>query len=125
MAKEIGMLVVSHVNAIANGVSTLLDQVAQDVTIKAIGGTEDGEVGTDYARIQEAMDAFEEDKVWAFYDLGSAKMNLEIAMEATDKAVRLFDTAFVESAYTAASLIQAEVGEDAIVSQLDELKIKE
>lgn len=125
MGKEIGMLVVSHVNDIANGLSKLLDQVAQDVTIKAIGGTEDGEVGTDYARIQEAMDSFEEDKVWAFYDLGSAKMNLEMAMESSDKEVRLFDTAFIESAYTAASLIQADVGEDAILTQLDELKIKE
>ncbi|MFL2070831.1 dihydroxyacetone kinase phosphoryl donor subunit DhaM [Marinilactibacillus psychrotolerans] len=125
MGKEIGMLVVSHVNDIANGLSKLLDQVAQDVTIKAIGGTEDGEVGTDYARIQEAMDSFEEAKVWAFYDLGSAKMNLEMAMESSDKEVRLFDTAFIESAYTAASLIQADVGEDAIVTQLDELKIKE
>lgn len=124
MGKEIGMLVVSHVNEIATGLSTLLDQVAQHVTIKAVGGN-DGEVGTDYARIREAMDSFEEDKVWAFYDLGSAKMNLEMAMESSDKEVRLFDTAFIESAYTAASLIQADVGEDAIVAQLDELKIKE
>lgn len=125
MGKKIGMLVVSHVNDIAKGLSTLLDQVAKDVTIVPVGGTGDGEVGTDYERIQKAMDAFEEDKVWAFYDLGSAKMNLEMAMESTDKEVRLFDTAFIESAYTAASLLQADVGEDAIVTQLDELKVKE
>ena len=125
MGKKIGMLVVSHVNDIAKGLSTLLDQVAKDVTIVPVGGTGDGEVGTDYERIQKAMDDFEEDKVWAFYDLGSAKMNLEMAMESTDKEVRLFDTAFIESAYTAASLLQADVGEDAIVTQLDELKVKE
>ena len=53
-------------------------------------------------KIEEAFEANEADTILAFYDLGSAKMNLEMAMEMTDKEVTLYDTAFVESSYTAA-----------------------
>ena len=41
------------------------------------------------------------------------------------KTVHLYDAAFVEGAYTAASLIQAGVGLDEIESQLKPLKIKD
>lgn len=125
MSKEYGILLVSHVEEVASGLLRLLEQVAGEVTIQAAGGTEDGEVGTSFDKISETLSSFEEETVLCFYDLGSAKMNLEMAMEMTEKNVELFDTAFVESAYTAASLIQADVDLEAIKAQLDELKVKE
>lgn len=125
MSKPYGILLVSHVEEVASGLLRLLDQVAADVSIKAAGGTEDGEVGTSFDKISETLHSFEEENILCFYDLGSAKMNLEMAMEMTDKEVELFDTAFIESAYTAASLIQADVDLDTIKEQLEELKIKE
>lgn len=125
MSKAYGILLVSHVEEVASGLLRLLDQVAEEVTIKAAGGTEEGEVGTSFDKISETLEAFEEDHILCFYDLGSAKMNLEMAMEMTEKNVELFDTAFIESAYTAASLIQADVDLDTIKTQLEELKIKE
>lgn len=51
-------------------------------------------------------------------------MNLEMAIETSDKNIRLMDTAFVESAYTAAALIQADADVEAVLAQLDPLKVK-
>lgn len=124
MGKEIGILLVSHVEEVAQGLTKLLSQVAADVTIKPAGGTEDGEVGTSFDKISAAVEEFEEDTIIAFYDLGSAKMNLEMAIETSDKNITLYDTAFIESAYTAASLLQVDVPLQDIDKQLAELKVK-
>ncbi|WP_161879693.1 dihydroxyacetone kinase phosphoryl donor subunit DhaM [Alkalibacterium sp. MB6] len=125
MSKVYGILLVSHVEEVASGLLRLLDQVAGDVTIKAAGGTEDGDVGTSFDRITEAVESFDEDHILCFYDLGSAKMNLDMTKETSDKIMTIFDTAFIESAYTAASLLQASVPIDGINEQLESLKIKE
>lgn len=124
MSKETGVLLVSHVAEVAEGLKKLLSQVAGDVTILAAGGTEDGEVGTSFDKISAALEEFEESTILAFYDLGSAKMNLEMAMETSDKDITLYDTAFIESAYTASSLLQADVPVEDINKQLEELKVK-
>jgi dihydroxyacetone kinase DhaKLM complex PTS-EIIA-like component DhaM len=75
-------------------------------------------------RIMQAFDDNAADKLLAFYDLGSAKMNLEMAMEMTAKEVKLYDTALVESAYTAAALLQVNTKIDDVEEQLQDLKIK-
>ena len=53
------------------------------------------------------------------------KLTLEMAMEMSNKKVHLYDTALIEGAYTAASLIQAGVGLDEIEAQLKPLTIKD
>ena len=118
------ILLVSHVEEIAKGIQRLLLEVAKDVTVVVAAGLEDGGVGTSMARISTGIETISEDTVLAFYDLGSAKMNLEMAMEMTEKEVRLYDTAFVESAYTAAALLQAGAELAMIEEQIAELKIK-
>lgn len=125
MSKEYGVLLISHVEDIANGLAQLIDQVAGDVTIKTAGGTEDGDIGTSFDKISAVLGEFEEDKVLAFYDLGSAKMNLEMALEFTDKEVKLYETALIEGSYVAASLLQADVDLATIEEQLKPLEIKE
>lgn len=124
MSKEYGVLLVSHVAEIADGLAKLISEVAKDVTVKSAGGTPEGGIGTSFDRIEEALSSFEEETVLAFYDLGSAKMNLELAIETSDKTVNLYDTALIESAYTAAALLQAEAPLEAIEEQLNTLKIK-
>ena len=121
---SLGMTLVSHVSEIAEGLPKLLNQVAKDVPITTAGGTNDGDIGTSMEKI---MKAFDDNKaeILAFYDLGSAKMNLEMAMEMTDKKVHLYDVALVEGAYTAASLLQAGVGLEEVETQLKPLKIKD
>ncbi|HLR88310.1 MAG TPA: dihydroxyacetone kinase phosphoryl donor subunit DhaM [Atopostipes sp.] len=125
MTKKYGILLVSHVEEITEGLIKLLDQVAGDVTIKAAGGAENGEIGTSFEKINGTLDEFEEETILAFYDLGSAKMNLEMAMEYSDKEINLYETAFIEGAYVAASLLQTDVGLDVIEEQLEPLIIKE
>ena len=121
---SLGIVVVSHVPEIAAGIQRLLGQGAQDVSITIAGGTDDNQVGTSLTKITQAFDANHADELLAFYDLGSAKMNLEMAIEMSDKTVHLYDTALIESAYTAASLLQAAVPLADVEAQLAPLKIK-
>ncbi|QBX95875.1 dihydroxyacetone kinase phosphoryl donor subunit DhaM [Lactiplantibacillus plantarum] len=121
---SLGIVVASHVPEIAAGIQRLLGQVAQDVSITIAGGTDDNQVGTSLTKITQAFDANHADELLAFYDLGSAKMNLEMAIEMSDKTVHLYDTALIESAYTAASLLQAAVPLADVEAQLAPLKIK-
>ncbi len=75
MTKKYGILLVSHVEEITEGLMKLLGQIAGDVTIKAAGGAEDSEIGTSFEKINETLNAFEEETILTFYDLGSAKLN--------------------------------------------------
>lgn len=121
---SIGILIVSHVEQIAQGVPTLLSQVAPDISITFAGGTAGQEIGTSLEKISNALDANRAEEVLVFYDLGSAKMNLEMASEFSSKRVHIYDTALVESAYVAASLLQAGVPLTEINKQLMPLTIK-
>lgn len=122
---SLGLTLVSHVPEIANGLPKLLNQVAKDVPITTAGGTNDNDIGTSMEKIMQAFDNNSADEILAFYDLGSAKMNLKMAMEMSDKKVHLYDAAFIEGAYTAASLIQAGVGLDDVEKQLKPLIVKD
>ena len=122
---NLGITLVSHVPEIAEGVPQLLNQVAKDVPITKAGGTNDNDIGTSMEKIMQAFADNQADEILAFYDLGSAKMNLEMAIEMSDKKVHLYDTAFLEGAYTAASLIQAGVNLEDIEKQLKPLTIKD
>jgi dihydroxyacetone kinase phosphotransfer subunit len=119
-----GIVLVSHVEEIGLGIKRLIEEVAKDVPITVAAGLPEHGVGTSFEKINEAFENNPADEILAFYDLGSAKMNLEMAMEMTDKTVYLMDTAVVESAYTAAALLQVDVPLDVIFDQLNSLKIK-
>lgn len=119
-----GVLFVSHSKNIARGISDLVSEVSTDVSITFSGGTEDGEIGTDLMDILSAIEENEAEEILAFYDLGSSKINLEIALDMTDKKVHIYDVAFVEGSYTATALLQAGVGLEEIENQLSEIKIK-
>ncbi len=120
----LGIVIVSHVGEIVTGLERLLNEVAKDVDITVAGGLEDNGIGTSFEAITAAFEANPQDKLLAFYDLGSAKMNLEMAMEMSEKDIVLYDTALVESCYTAAALIQAGVDFATIDEQLQPLKVK-
>lgn len=119
-----GVILVSHTKEMPEGLKRLISEVAKDVPVTTAGGLEDGSIGTSMERISKAIEENTADELLAFYDLGSAKMNLEMAMEMTDKKVTLFDTAFVESAYTACALLAADADEKMIEDQLASLKVK-
>ncbi|KRK71051.1 dihydroxyacetone kinase phosphoryl donor subunit DhaM [Lacticaseibacillus nasuensis] len=121
---SLGIVVVSHVPEVAQGITRLIKQVAANTPLTYAGGTDDNDIGTSMAKISQAFEDNSADELLAFYDLGSAKMNLEMAIEMTDKKVHLYDVALIEGAYTAASLVEAGVDLAAVEAQLAPLKIK-
>lgn len=120
---DYGIVIMSHSADIAQGVHNLIDEVAKDVAITHAGGDEEGGIGTSFDAALEMIESNPKDKLLAFFDLGSAKMNLEMAIEMSDKEVKVYSVPVVEGAYTAAALLQAEASLDMIEAQLLELKI--
>ncbi|MBU3160959.1 PTS-dependent dihydroxyacetone kinase phosphotransferase subunit DhaM [Clostridium frigoris] len=116
----VGIVIVSHSSKVAEGVKELALQMANNVPISATGGTSDNELGTDLEKIILAIkQVYSEDGVAVLFDLGSACMNAQMAIESlTDemqKNVKVLDVALVEGAITIAvdssigkSLLQIE-----------------
>ena len=103
----VGLVIVSHSERIAEGLKELAGQMATDVSIAAAGGTNDGRLGTDAEKIITAIkEVYTEDGVLVLFDIGSAYMSADIALESlSDKMqekVEIVDAALVEGAITAA-----------------------
>lgn len=96
------VVVISHSKAIAEGAKELLEQMASGVTVIAQGGVDD-EIGTSYDHIQTLINELDDDAL-CFYDIGSAEMNLDLAIEmyeGTQRVVKV-DAPIVEGSFTAA-----------------------
>lgn len=120
---ELGILIVSHSKHIAQGVYDLVQEVAKDVSITFVGGDSDGGIGTSFDQVQQIVDDNPKEKLLAFFDLGSARMNLEMVADFSDKEIHIVQVPIVEGTYTAAALIQAGLDQDGILAQLTELEI--
>lgn len=107
----VSLLIVSHSAQLALGVKELADQMAKGkVTIAAVGGTEDGSLGTNADQIRAALEAITSpDGTLVLVDLGSAVLSAETAIE-TLPGIRalISDAPMVEGAVLAA--IEASVG---------------
>ena len=121
--EKTGIVIVSHVHEIAEGIHRLIQEVAEDVDVQVVGGVNQSEVGTSFDTALAAIDNNSAENLLAFYDLGSAKMNLEMAMEMSSKKIKIYDVPVVEGAYTAAALLQAGVDQESIEEQLKEMHI--
>ncbi|MGB0097670.1 MAG: dihydroxyacetone kinase phosphoryl donor subunit DhaM, partial [Solirubrobacteraceae bacterium] len=79
----VGIVVVSHSAALADGVVELARQMGGDeLRLEAAGGLEDGAIGTDAERVRAAIErAMSDDGVLVLMDLGSALMSAEMAVE--------------------------------------------
>lgn len=120
---DYGIIIVSHQKDIAKGIVALIREVAKDVAITYVGGTEDGGIGTSFEQVAAAISQNPQNKLLAFFDLGSAKMNLEIAIETSDKQVEMMLVPILEGSYTAAALLQANAAIDMIKSELSEMTL--
>lgn len=121
---ETGIIIVSHVYEIAKGIDRLIQEVASDVSIEFVGGISMIEIGTSFDSILEAVNEIPSNNLLAFYDLGSARMNLEMVKELSEKSLTIYDVPIVEGSYTAAALLQAGVSQSDIELQLKELHIE-
>ena len=104
----VGIVVVSHSDALAEGVVRLAGEMASpELAIEAAGGLEQPDVlGTDAERVRAAIErAMSPDGVLVVMDLGSALISAEFAVELLNGAggpVRLSDAPLVEGAVAAA-----------------------
>ncbi|HWM06230.1 MAG TPA: dihydroxyacetone kinase phosphoryl donor subunit DhaM [Actinophytocola sp.] len=109
----VGLVVVSHSARLADGVVEVAAQMAPDVTVAAAGGTADGGIGTDADAVIAAIERADGGTgAVLLYDLGSARMVAELAVETLsdpDSAL-LVDAPLVEGAVAAA--VAAQGGAD-------------
>ncbi len=111
----VGLVIVSHSGDVARGVAALAAQMAPSVALAPAGGTDDGDIGTSFDLIAAAIaQADTGDGAAVLYDLGSALLTAETAIEFLDpdaaERVRIVDAPLVEGAIAAA--VEAEGGGD-------------
>lgn len=113
----VGIVLISHSPKIVEGVKDIISQVVQNVSVELAGGTDDGDIGTSIEKIQAAIERANNEKgVLLIYDIGSAKMNAEMAIEMSDaESIQIAEVPIVEGAYVAAV-------ESGMNKSLDEVK---
>jgi phosphocarrier protein FPr len=110
------LVLISHSGTLVTGLREMVMQVAGDeVAVGIAGGTDDGRLGTSAPHIAEALRSTLDaspDGVLVLFDLGSAALSLELALEDLDPAdrdrTRISEGPLVEGAVLAA--VQASVG---------------
>jgi PTS hybrid protein len=113
----VGLVLVSHSGKLAEGLAELAAQMAPDVTIVAAGGLAEGGIGTDYDEVVAAVQRADSGAgVVLLYDLGSAQMTAELAVEALadPSAATVVDGPLVEGAVAAAVAAQGGAKRDAV-----------
>lgn len=81
----VGLVVVSHSAQLARGVVELTAQMAPEVRVVPAGGGPDGALGTDFENVCAALsDADSGSGAVLLYDLGSARMVADLAVESSD-----------------------------------------
>ncbi|MFD1361643.1 dihydroxyacetone kinase phosphoryl donor subunit DhaM [Lentibacillus salinarum] len=108
----VGIVLISHSPKIVEGTKDLIRQVIKEVPIEIAGGTDDGAIGTNVEMVQQAIErANDGEGVSVFYDIGSAKMNAEMAIEMIgEEDVKLMGAPLVEGSYVAA--VESGMGKD-------------
>lgn len=124
MKTDYAILIVSHVEEMADGLKRLLDQITEKVQVYAVGGGQAGGIGTNYNKIADTVEKIEAEMILVFYDLGSARMNLRMLEANIEKKMKVYDVSFVEGAYLAATLLEIEGDLKLVEEKLETLKIR-
>jgi phosphocarrier protein FPr len=118
----VGLVIVSHSAALAEGVVQLAREMGgAEVAIEAAGGMEDGAVGTDAELVRAAVERVRSpDGVLILMDLGSALMSAEMATEMIEPdggPVALSAAPLVEGAVAAAARARGGASLDEVASE--------
>ena len=104
----VGIVIVSHSAALADGVVDATKIMADGAPVIAAGGTDDGGYGTSYEKIKNAIESVHgEDGVVILMDMGSAVMTTEMVLE--------------ELGYSDAEMVDCPIAEGAIAASLASL----
>ncbi len=119
----VGIVVVSHSEKIANGISELALQISPKANIKSAGGIENGKFGTSTKKIKDAINSvYSKDGVVITVDIGSTIINTEKAIKDFGDEVKILDCPLVEGTIVAA--VEAGIGSDInrIISETTKVK---
>ncbi|AIE59403.1 dihydroxyacetone kinase phosphoryl donor subunit DhaM [Bacillus methanolicus] len=108
---HVGIVLISHSPEIVKGLESLLKQIQENVPLAVAGGTDDNEIGTDVFKIKQAIESvYSEKGVVILFDLGSALINAEMAIEMLENHpnIKIADAPLVEGAY--AAVVEAGIG---------------
>lgn len=125
--EHVGIVLISHSAKVVEGIKEIIDQVVNHVPIELAGGTEENEIGTSVEKIFSAIEhAYSEKGVILLFDLGSALMNAELAIEMSEYSnIKIAeDIPLLEGAYIAA--VESSMGKDIeqILTSLKEFMLK-
>ena len=122
----VGIVIVSHSWKVAEGIYDLVMQMAaENDHIFHAGGMEDGSIGTDAMKIQEAIEKADTgDGVAVLADLGSGIMSAEMAIEmlGDDIKVRIADAPILEGAVSAAVTSTSGASLDEVIEAAEEAR---
>lgn len=109
---SVALVLVSHSDQLALGLAKVAGQMAPQVSILPAGGTDDGRIGTSFARVEQAIQTLIEQGYTpvVLSDMGSAGMLAEAVIETLDASVYHVHAPFVEGAVAAA--VAAQTGGD-------------
>lgn len=103
------ILLVSHSQQLTDGLKAMIEDMSdsETVTLFSLGGTAEGELGSDPTKIVEAVNQSPDaEQILVFADLGSAVLNAELAYDMLEPEQQtryhLIDAPLVEGAFAAA-----------------------
>jgi phosphoenolpyruvate---glycerone phosphotransferase subunit DhaM len=129
--EPVGIVLVSHSDALVRGLRELVLQiVGAGVAVAVAGGTEEGELGTSYRRIADAITSVDKGAgVVVLTDLGSAVLTARTVL--ADRAehgsgpgpgARLVDAPLVEGAVAAAVIAATGADVDTVCAAAEEAR---
>jgi dihydroxyacetone kinase, phosphotransfer subunit len=125
----VGVVLISHSRALAEGAAELAAQVAAGVRIVPAGGTEDGRLGTSTERIAAAIKTADDgDGVLLIPDIGSSVLSALALLADLDPEGRgdrlvLADAPFVEGAVAAAAAAAGGLDLTAVATAAQEARV--
>lgn len=107
---KVAIVLISHSAKVVEGVADIIRQMVPNVSVGLAGGTADEGIGTSIEKIQAAIEeVYNNQGVLLFYDIGSAKMNAELAVELSGyDHVVVVEAPLLEGAFVAA--VEAGMG---------------
>lgn len=117
----IGLVLVSHSSKLVEGLADLVAQMEPEVPLAIAGGTDDGGLGTSLELVMSAIERADTgDGAIVLFDLGSAEMTAESALEFLDDEqrtrLRVVDAPLVEGALAAAGAAGGAAGVDDVAA---------
>ncbi len=93
-------IIVSHSIKITDGIKEMIEEMtgrSQSINIISCGGSDDGGIGTDPAKILKAIEENStSDYIYLYGDLGSGIMSIEMALELIDDEELKAKTYYIE-----------------------------